>query len=85
MKTSRRDISIDMVIHRGIFKNNQITLFPCFTFVPKTGVSFYCDEVITDGYPADVVNFSALTTKRKIRLFKWKYPGHPGYFVQVGG
>jgi len=26
----------------GIFKNNQITLVPCFTFVPKTGFSFYC-------------------------------------------
>jgi len=31
-----------MVIHRVIFKNNQITPFPCFTFIPKTGVSFYC-------------------------------------------
>ena len=34
---------------RFISKNNQITLFPCFTFIPKTGVglpktrvSFYC-------------------------------------------
>jgi len=28
------ELSIDIVIHRGIFKNNQITLFLCFTFVP---------------------------------------------------
>jgi len=41
MKRSRRELSIDMVIHRGIFKNNQITLSR-FTFIPKTGVSFHC-------------------------------------------
>ena len=39
MKRSRRELFIDMVIHRGIFENNQITLFPCI-FIPKTGVSF---------------------------------------------
>jgi len=39
MKRSRRELSIDMVVHKGIFKNNQITLFLCFTY--KTGVSFY--------------------------------------------
>jgi len=37
MKRSRRELFIDMVIRKGIFKNNQITLFPCFTFIPKTG------------------------------------------------
>jgi len=42
MKRSRRQLSTDMVIHSGIFKNNQITLLPCFTFILKTGVSFYC-------------------------------------------
>jgi len=44
MKRSRRELSINMVIHRAIFKSNQITLFlrPCFTFIPKTGVSFNC-------------------------------------------
>jgi len=42
MKRSRRGLSIDMVIDRGIFKNNQITPFSCFTFMPKkTAVSFY--------------------------------------------
>jgi len=35
MKKSRRELSIDMVIHRGIFKNKKMTLFPCFT-LPKT-------------------------------------------------
>ena len=30
-----------MVTHTGIFKNNQNTLFPCFTFTTKTGFSFY--------------------------------------------
>jgi len=40
-----------MVVDRFIFKNNQITLSPCFTFIPKirtglpkTGFSFYCAE-----------------------------------------
>jgi len=38
-----------MVVDRFIFKNNQVTLSPCFTFIPKpgvglpkTGVGFYC-------------------------------------------
>jgi len=43
MKRSRRELSFDRVIHGGIFENNHITLFPCFTFIPKTGGSFYCE------------------------------------------
>jgi len=43
MKRSRREFSVDMAVHRDIFKNNQITLFPCFASVPKTGLSFYCE------------------------------------------
>jgi len=43
MKRSRRELSIDKVIYRGIFKNNLVTVFPCFTFILKTGVNFYCD------------------------------------------
>jgi len=46
MKRSRRELSIDMVIHRNIFKNNQVKLSPCFTFIPKTGVSFYCVHLV---------------------------------------
>ena len=49
MESSRRDLLIDMVVDRFIFKNNQITPSHCFTFVPKTGVGlpkkgviFYC-------------------------------------------
>jgi len=30
MKRFRRELTIDMVIHKRIFKNNQITLLPCF-------------------------------------------------------
>jgi len=36
MKRHRRELSIDIK-----FKNNPLTLFPCLTFMPKTGVSFY--------------------------------------------
>jgi len=38
MESSRRDLFIDMVVHRFIFKNNQITLSLCFEVIPKTGV-----------------------------------------------
>jgi len=46
MKMPRRELSIDMVIHRVIITNNQITPFPCFTYIPKTGVGFYCAPFI---------------------------------------
>jgi len=59
IESSRRDLFIDMVVDRLFFKNNQITLSPCFsgTFMytyipksgvglPKTGVRFYCARVI---------------------------------------
>jgi len=45
MKRSHRELSIDIVIHRGIFKHNQITLFPRFTIILKPGVSFYCERL----------------------------------------
>jgi len=41
MESSRRDHLINMV---DIFKNNQITLFPCFTFKSKTGVRDYLKQ-----------------------------------------
>ena len=49
MQSSRQDLFIDMAVDRFIFKNNRVTLCPCFTFIPKTGlrkaaVSFYCVE-----------------------------------------
>jgi len=54
MKRSRRELFIDMVIYISIFRNNQITLFPYFTFIPKTGMGqpktrmrFYCVRLVT--------------------------------------
>jgi len=38
MESPRRDLLIDMVNDRFIFSNSRITLSPCFTFIPKTGV-----------------------------------------------
>jgi len=38
MEHSRRYFFIDMVVGKFILKNNQITLSPCFTLIPKTGV-----------------------------------------------
>ena len=40
MESSRRDIFIDMDVDRFIFTNIQITLYPWFTFLPKTGVGW---------------------------------------------
>ena len=36
MESSRRDLSIDMVLDRFFFKNNENTLFQCFTFKNRT-------------------------------------------------
>jgi len=35
MKRSRRELSIDMFIHKSIYKNDEITFIPCFTFPPN--------------------------------------------------
>ena len=42
MKRSRRERFLDMFIYRGVSKSKQIALFPCFTFIFQTGVSFFC-------------------------------------------
>jgi len=47
MESSQRDLN-DMVVDTFIFKNNQITLSPCFTFIPKKmrdylRISFNCE------------------------------------------
>jgi len=41
MKRSHLELSIDVVIHTGILKNNQITIYSCFTFIPTSG-KVYC-------------------------------------------
>jgi len=35
-KMSRRELSIDMAIHRNIFQNEPIMLFSRFTFIPRS-------------------------------------------------
>jgi len=35
MKSSRRELSIDIIIHKSKFKNNQITLFPRFVLTAQ--------------------------------------------------
>jgi len=44
IKRSRRELSIDMVIYRGTFKDNRNTLLPNFTFIPKTEVFFLSNQ-----------------------------------------
>jgi len=38
MESSRRDLFVDRVVDGFIFKNNQITLSPCLTYIPKASV-----------------------------------------------
>jgi len=38
MKRFRRELSINIDVDCFVSKNNQITRFPCFTFIPKTGI-----------------------------------------------
>jgi len=40
MKRSRWELSIDMVIYRGIFKNNQVRSFPVLPSYLKQGLDF---------------------------------------------
>jgi len=48
-KSSRRDLLIDVVVSRFLFfLNNQKTLFPCFTIIPKTKKSFYCEGRLSE-------------------------------------
>jgi len=44
MASYQLDLFIDTVVDRFIFKNNQMTLLPCFTFIPKTGVRLYLKQ-----------------------------------------
>jgi len=44
-ESSRRDLFIDMVIWKFIFENNVIKLLSRFTFIPKTGIILYCEEL----------------------------------------
>jgi len=51
MKRSRRELSIDMVINEGIFKDNQITLLPCSAFVyPNQGLVFTVAPLAAEAY-----------------------------------
>ena len=43
MERSPRELFNDIVIHRGISKDNRNTLFLCF-ILPQTGVSFNWED-----------------------------------------
>jgi len=45
IESSRRDLSIDMVVHWFIFETNQITIMPCFTFLYLKQVKDYLKQV----------------------------------------
>jgi len=52
-RRSRRELSINVAVHRSILKNNQNTNYPRFVFTPKTGESslkqkfrFYCVPLV---------------------------------------
>jgi len=69
MKTSRRELSIDMVIYRVIFKNNQTTLFPYFAFTPKTGISFFlCTDRLLHCNFTQLINLMTTPSPESPRL-----------------
>jgi len=41
IESSRRDLFIDIPADRFTYKNNQITLLSCFTFIPETGMELF--------------------------------------------
>jgi len=73
MKRSHRELSI-MVIHRGIFKNSQITLFLCLTFIPKTAVSFY--RATLSAFPG--LKVSSVAHSLSVNS-SWKIIGTPSF------
>jgi len=46
MESSRRDLFTDMVVDRFIFKNNEVTFYPCSTSILETGLGLPKTEVI---------------------------------------
>ena len=82
MKRFRWELSIDMVIHSGICKANQLMLLSRFTVMPKTGVRFYyvlkgwtnCIEV------ASGLFWMIMRDKRKLyficKIYKWTTNSH---------
>jgi len=57
--SSRRDLFIDMV------DNNQVTLFPCFTFISKTGYNIKEDSFYYEDLPSDIFLLDSFLTNRK--------------------
>jgi len=63
-----------MVIHREIFKNNQIKLINCFTFIPKTGLVFTVWEVsgsATDEKQNNEIKYATLKSFGKVCALKF--------------
>jgi len=69
MKRSRRELSIDMVIHTAdIFENELNYALTCFTFTPKTkGFSSYCMQFAYKGRLGKIA-FSVRNLKPRISL-----------------
>jgi len=42
MESSKRDLFIDVIVVRFIFKNDKLMLSHLFHLTPKTGLNFYC-------------------------------------------
>jgi len=80
MERSCRELSNDMVIHRGILKNNEITLSPCFAFILKTGVSFYSGGAVTFHFPIFLKTF---WTPKLRYTGRPRAPVHP-FFLENG-
>jgi len=52
-------LTLRPIIHKGIFKINEITLFPCFTFILKTGDNFLMyDQMMGERWFTDVREYN---------------------------
>ena len=64
MKKSCRDLSVNLAVDSFIFENNQLTLFSCFTFIPKTcvgipktGIIFYGERSVSAENPKKAISY----------------------------
>ena len=69
MTRSRRELLINMDIDWFIFKNNQITLFICFTFLHKVGWNYPKQDYFrVSAFLPQRLNTVALASQRKIAI-----------------
>jgi len=62
-------LSMNMVIDRFVFNNNQITLFPSFTCIPKTDIELLKTDITLYGVVKNMITMYLIRMLR-LRIFK---------------